>query len=143
MHKLKFSILYKFTLTFVLLLSHGEHAQASDAETVEALQKTQSVLNNSKDRNDFIKNNGKAKDADDFALKAAGGDANKKNEIYNISSEVFAELVKANNGDMAKVQQQLMEALKNPEGFANSLSPELRKKIRSVSGEPSSKKSAP
>jgi hypothetical protein len=100
----------------------------------EALKKTQDFLKNKSERDAFIK---KSPDAQPYAQKMndMGMNESQKNKTFNISADVFAELVKENNGDAAAVQKMLLNAQQNPEAFYNSLSPENKKMIESLGSE--------
>ncbi len=112
----------------------------ADEDYPAAIKQTQDMMKNKAEREKAIRGDKKSEEADAFAGKAAGGDPNKKEEIYDISSEVFAALMKSNNNDSAKVQDQLQQALKNPEAFANSLPADLRARIKAVSEKQGSEK---
>lgn len=98
----------------------------------EALQKTQELLRNQSQRNEVLKTDTKAREADDFATKAVGGNAQDKNEVYNISADIMGKLSKDNNGDAQKMQEQLLKALQSPDQFLKSLPPEIQNNIKGV-----------
>jgi hypothetical protein len=124
-------ILMSLISTFFFNIS--VHAEL-DKYNQEALKKTQDFLKNKSEREAFIN---KSPDAQPYAQKMndMGMNESQKNKTFNISADVFAELVKENNGDAAAVQKMLLNAQQNPEAFYNSLSPENKKMIESLGSE--------
>jgi hypothetical protein len=124
-------ILMSLISTFFFNIS--VHAEL-DKYNQEALKKTQDFLKNKSEREAFIN---KSPDAQPYAQKMndLGMNESQKNKTFNISADVFAELVKENNGDAAAVQKMLLNAQQNPEAFYNSLSPENKKMIESLGSE--------
>lgn len=120
-------------ITSLTLFSFSSHAEL-DKFDQEALKKTQDFLKNKSERDAFIK---KSPDAQPHVQKMneMGMNESQKNKTFNISADVFGELVKENNGDAAAVQKMLLNAQQNPEAFYNSLSPENKKMIESLGAE--------
>lgn len=113
------------------LISQVGLANSLSAEDKEALRKTQEVLNNPQLRQDYLS---KASDGQKVGnkLNAVTKDPKQQNEIYNLSSEIFADMVKEAGGNEVKLMELLSNAQKNPKGFANSLKPEHRQKLKSL-----------
>lgn len=105
------------TLLFICMtLAQTLHAELDSAST-EALKQTNEILIEKNKRTEAIKNDPQAKKADDY-VKSVGG--KNSEEIYSLSAKIFEKLVKKYNGDTTKIQEVLVKALSNPEGFANS-----------------------
>jgi hypothetical protein len=98
----------------------------ADEATGEALQKTQECLRNGTCE---TMNSKEGKAADDKALNAVGGDQAKKKELYNISADIMPWLTEQAKGDPSKMQEILLKAQTDPEGFFNSLPADVRGKI--------------
>ena len=63
------------------------------------------------------------------------GNVQQQAEVNDISSSIFAEIVRQSNGDTIAIQAKLQQALKDPKGFMNSLSPEQQARIHSLAGQ--------
>ncbi len=121
--------MFKINL-FVLLLITLFTLPADAEDELSALQKTQDCLKNQ--NCESIKSNA-GHLADQRALEAVGGDAARKQVLYNISADdIMPALVQQTGGDPEKMQQLLLKAQTNPEGFMNSLPPETRAKIKNL-----------
>lgn len=128
----------RFKLSFIILvalnfLSVNAHAEL-DKYDQEALQKTQEFLRSKSQREANLKTN---KDAQPYVQKMneMGMNAAQQDQTFNITADVFGELIKANNGDPAALQKMLLNAQKDPQGFFNSLSPEQKSKIQNLGKE--------
>lgn len=111
------------------------------SDDADSLQKTQNFLKDKAAREAFIKDNPEAQQHVN-QMNSLGMSANQQNEIYGVSSEIFAQLIKENNGDSIAVSKMLLEAQKNPEAFYKSLSPESQAKIKAMGFQLEEKKSA-
>ncbi|HEY8280257.1 MAG TPA: hypothetical protein VIH99_11580 [Bdellovibrionota bacterium] len=129
-----------YSLFLVFLVSMP--AFALDKNDEQALKETQNLLSDEKALAEFTKGNPAAANALDQVKIMTGGDATKQAEIKNISSSIFTDMVKANNGDPAAIQSQLQNALKDPQAFMKSLSPEQQKRIRDLASELEKKNAA-
>ena len=119
----------KYFLQVLILLSCF-NVRAED----KALKDTQALLNDRNQLNQVFKEDAKARDADQFALKAVGGDTQDRDQLYQISSQILEQLTKENNQDPQKMQEQLLKATQNPEQFYKKLNPETQNKIKEVAG---------
>ena len=119
------------SLFFILGFLLTPLAQAQ--EEVDPVAEAQAFLKNEQKREELFKKDDKAKQADVFAGQAVGGDKASKEELYSISADIMAQLVKEGNQDPAKMQEILKKALANPEAFTKSLSPEVQARIKAVS----------
>ncbi len=101
-------------------------------EELDPVAEAQAFLKNEQRREELFKKDEKAKEADTFAGQAVGGDKASKEELYSISADIMAQLVKEGKQDPAKMQEILKKALVNPEAFTKSLSPEIQARIKAV-----------
>ncbi|MFN3697490.1 MAG: hypothetical protein ACK4VO_08615 [Pseudobdellovibrio sp.] len=116
----------KFFIFFIISMLNLE------AYSDQALKDTQALMNDRNQLNQVFKEDAKARDADQFALKAVGGDTKDRDKLYQISSQILEQLTKDNQQDPQKMQEQLLKAAQNPEQFYKQLSPEVRKNIQEV-----------
>jgi len=116
-------------LTTLLLFS----AQASDLDSTsqDALDKTQALMKSHDDRQKYIEANPEAQAAD-AKIDALTGDQKTKDEIYDTSSDIFSGVVKGTGGDVKKQQELLNQAMNDPEGFFNNLTPAQQQQIRDI-----------
>lgn len=129
----------------VLLLSVSFMATTvsfADDDIDPALKDVQELLRTESKRNEVIKDNPKAQQADAFALQAVGGDKNLKNDVYDVSADIMATVQKLSGGDTAKMQQMLQKALQNPGEFLKSLPADQQAKIRGIATQVEKNKSS-
>lgn len=103
-------------LILVLILMHGLAYADMDANSKEALQKTKDVLTNKSAREEAVKKDPRAADADAKAGALAGSEEN-KDKMYAIAAQVMEKIVAEANGNPEKMQQLLLEAQSNPQKF--------------------------
>lgn len=103
-----------------------------DPASLEALQKTQALLNDPALRDAFIQKSPNALMIDGQATSLTGNAATKES-LYHISSQVFQDIFNATQGDVGKMQKMMVDAKNDPKAFFNSLSPESRKAIEIIS----------
>lgn len=123
-----------FTLIALTLLSSGRvNAENLSAEDQAALKDTQALLKNPAALKGLVGDDERAALAaiENLTKGTPGADG----KIYDVSSEIFASIVKKANGDSAEIQRLLLEAQANPKKFMESLSPEQQAKIRAVAGQ--------
>jgi hypothetical protein len=118
----------------VLGLSFAFSERVVKAEE-DPLEETQKLLQDATRRAGVIQGDSRAQDADRQADAVVGGDAAKKEELYQISSEAFSSLEKQNGGDPQAMGQALLKAQQDPEGFFKTLSPENQAAIRAMARE--------
>ena len=133
-------------------LSNFSFAAEVDSASKEALTKTIELLQDRKNRNAAISKDRRAIEVDQRVHALAGSKEN-ADELYSISGAVLEELVLRTGGDSKKMLEIVEMAKKDPAAFADSLSPEVRKKItdysktipasKSASGHESEKPAAP
>ena len=106
----------------------------------EALSQAQKVLRSPSDRQEVISRDKKAQQADQIASEAVGHDPALKNEMYDLSADVLNHVMKMSDGDPAKAQELLMNAMKDPKKFMNSLPAADQAKIRDIANSVEKKK---
>jgi hypothetical protein len=114
----------KFTLAaaaLVLFSLPGTRAFALDKDDEDALADTQKLMSDEQALKAFAKDNKDAQGALDQVDKMTGGNKQQNAEVNGIASDVFANMVKQNNGDSAAIMQQLQDGLKDPEKFMKSM----------------------
>jgi len=123
-----------FTLGLVFLFSCTA-ALALDKADEDALKDTQGLLNDQKRLEELGKTDAEAGKALNQVKMLTQSDPKKQAELNAISSSIFANMVKSNNGDTITMQDQLQKALADPKAFMNGLSPEQQKRIRDLASE--------
>lgn len=117
----------------ITLISTSTWAQL-DSYNQEALEKTKKLLKNKYEREAVIENTPAAQKYEN-QMKSMGMDETQKNQVYNMSSDVFESLIQANGGDAQAVEKLLKEAQKNPKAFYDQLDPSIKSQIKSLSSE--------
>ncbi len=122
--------MFKINLS-TCLLAAGLFAQPvyADEAMDSALQQTQDCL---RQQNCASANTDAGKAAEQKALEAVGGNADDMQKLYDISADIMPILLQQADGDPAKMQAILQKAQTDPEGFLNSLAPELQTKIKNA-----------
>lgn len=104
-------------LSFLLLIPAVSLADgALDPASTEALQKTMNLLQSDAVRQEAITKSPDAQAAD-AQVKAIGGNQANTEAIYQLSSEVFEQLVQQTGGDPVKMQAIIQQAKDNPKAF--------------------------
>jgi hypothetical protein len=116
-------------VVFIFIMGLSLQNIHADETINSALQQTQECLRN---QNCESAKTDAGKMADHNALDAVGGNALNKQALYNISADIMPTLEKQAGGDPAKLQAIILKAQADPEGFLNSLPPELLAKIKNV-----------
>ncbi len=120
----------KYLVVVSVLIASTAFAEMDKYES-EALQDTKNLLNDKAAREAVIKENPDAQKHVD-QMNALGMTADQKNKAYGISSEIFSQLIKEQNGDASAVNKMLLNAQQDPEAFYDSLSPDSRAKIKAL-----------
>lgn len=110
-------------------------ALALDKDKQDALKNTQALLASPEAMKAFAKDNADASRALEQTNQITKGNKAQNAEITDISSSVFADMVKQNDGDAAAMQEKLQNALKDPAAFIKTLSPQQQERIRSLASE--------
>jgi hypothetical protein len=115
-----------FTATSVLALEKGDE---------EALSNTLKLMNDPNAMSAYASGNGDASRALDQANQLTHGNKAQQAELMNLSSIIFADMVKQSNGDAVAIQSKLQQAMKDPNSFMKTLSPEAQSKLRQLAAE--------
>lgn len=126
-----------FSLSFFPHLSH-----ASDEADNQALAEVQALLQNPQ----VIK--GPAGNPDEKAAlaeidKLTKGDPKTQQGINQLSSDIFADMVKKEGAGEGGIMRALLEAQQNPGKFIQTLSPEQRQRLRELASEIDKKNESP
>lgn len=114
-------------MVFMLLVACGINAvYAEDAANEMALQQSLECL---KTQTCAKITTPAGQAADLKALEAVGGDAAKKQELYNISADIMPFLMQQAGSDPNKMQEIMLKAQTDPEAFLNSLPADVRARI--------------
>ncbi len=127
---------------FSLFLSLGgalAQQNSLSAEDQDALQKTQDLLKNKKQRMEYIEANPDAMKTMD-QVKKLGGSEQGQEAMFDLSSEILQSLVQEANGDVNKLQDLLVEAQKNPTKFYERLNAQQKSRIRQIASDIESNK---
>ncbi len=112
-----------------LLLSLSSQNLYADDHADTALTETQNCLRN---RNCDAAGTPAGKAADQQALAAVGNNPANRQALYNISADIMPILLQQSAGDPDKMLIIMQQAQSNPEGFFNSLPPEIQDRIKSA-----------
>lgn len=118
-----------------LLLAPAAFAADLDAASSSALQQTTSMMADSALREEAIKGDEEAMKAAANVKKLAGGDKQKEEEMYRIANEMFAKIVKEENGDLDKVQARLDAYMKNPDSLGAGMTEAQKSAVRQLSSQ--------
>lgn len=110
------------------------------AEDPSPMKQTQQLLKNREQRNHVIRQSPKAQSVDNSINEVVGGSDSHKEEVYNISSEVFGNFEGKSPEEISGILEQ---ASKDPESFYKSLTPEQKKKISNLAEKISDSKKKP
>ena len=119
--------LNQFVCLLVIAMS-VQNVYAED-DIISALQKTQDCLRN---QTCEAAKSSAGQAADQKALEAVGGNTSNKQELYNISADIMPMLIQQTGGDSEKMQALLLKAQTDPQGFLNSLPPDIQTKIKNL-----------
>ena len=128
----------KSSILFLFLLTLGQYSHSQINE--KALSEAQQVLRSPSERQEVISKDKKAQQADQMASEAVGHDPILKNEMYDLSADVLNHVMKTSNGDPAKAQELLMNAMKDPKKFMDSLPAANQQKVRDIANSVEKKK---
>lgn len=126
--KAHFSPILFLVITF-LALGRNSHGERLSAEQQKALSTVMEQLTNPEKRQEILKDDPKAAQADQF-LKEVGGAYSE--DIYKLAAQVMQTLALEANGDPNKMEQLLERAKKNPSSFANSFTPEQKDSLKKI-----------
>jgi hypothetical protein len=112
----------------LFLLPGYAFSEPSQAETESAMQEAMFLLNNPDAREAYIRNNPNTRQADK-SLRGLAGSEQTTEEMYQLASDIFAQITLKANGDPDKMMLLLQKAQSNPEAFAKSFTPEQKQKL--------------
>lgn len=118
--------------TFIIgLVFFGLCANAD--EVTQALSETQNLLRDpSRIKNEAL-NTPEAQTADRNASIVTLGKPELKQELYNISADLMSWIVEASQGDPAKMQQMMSDALSNPKSLYDRMPASERSRVKALS----------
>jgi len=126
------NVLFFITVIF----SHSSSSMAQTDQTSDkAIKDTQDFLRDKSQRDELIKKDSKAKEADSKVNSVTGGDAVNNQKLYDISADIMPTLMQAVGNDPNKAMELLQKAQTDPEAFYKDLPPEIRAKIRGVASD--------
>ena len=130
----------KIGLFLLLILSFFSGHPAVATDQAEARQQTKDFLLDQKQRDELIKKDAKALEADLKVQELTGGSEKDRQAIYELAAEVFADSEKIQTEQM---QQILEQAKGDPENFASGLTDKQKAKLRSIAESIEAKKKKP
>lgn len=119
------------TVILTGLQASSGQAQELDPASMEALTKTQDLLKNPAIRQQAIQGDAAAQAAD-AQVRALAGRGIAPDQVYELSNDVMADLVKQTGGDPAKMQAIVERAKADPASLKQYLSEPSREKIRQL-----------
>jgi len=96
----------------------------------QAVEHAQSVMRNPSERNEALRDNKNAQGTDKMVKDLMGEDSD---EMYNAAADFMPYIVKMGEGDPAKMNVFMQNALRDPASFEKNLPPDLRNKITELS----------
>lgn len=130
----------KTGLFLLLIISFFTGRPAGATDQAEARQQTKDFLLDQKQRDEFIKKDAKALEADLKVQELTGGSEKDRQAIYELAAEVFADSEKIPTEQM---QQSLEQEKGDPEKFASVLTDQQKAKLRSIAESIEAKKKKP
>lgn len=127
-------------VTVAILTARAQSQGKLDAHDEKALGQTKALLTDKAAREQAIKSDPKAVQADAFTKKVAG---EKTEDVYALATKIFERLVRKYNGDTDKLKQVLADAQRDPAAFANEFTPEEMAILKDVAAQLPQSKPAP
>ena len=129
-----------YALTVFFAIQQYAVAESLDKDSQDALADTQKLLQDPQARAAFSKDSPDATKATDFIKGISKGNQKIEQDIYSLSSSIFANIVKEANGDPQKIMELLAKAQSNPSSFTQHMSPADREKLSQMAKELEGKK---
>lgn len=127
-----FLVPFAFLAASALAFVPAARGEDLDAATLEALEKTQAML-----RDPELRKGENAKDPQAVktqeSVKSFAGDAKNEQKMYEMSADIFGDLVRKTGGNADRLKAATKDAGKDPAAFYDSLSPEQKKRIHDLS----------
>ncbi len=108
----------------------------------DAVSEAQKVLRSTSQRQELISKDQKAKQVDQFASEVVGNDPALKSDMYEVSADILKHVMQASDGDPAKAQELMQQAMKDPKQFLKSLPAAEQEKIRQIANSAERKKNS-
>ncbi len=126
--------MYRFIVvaTFAALASTAHAENNLDPASEKALHETQALLGDQKAMEAFAKSSPDAAKAMNQVNTITGGNAADSAAVYKLASDIFTNMTKESGGDAGGMEKILSEAMKNPQSFAEKLTPEQRQQLQSL-----------
>ena len=105
-------------------------SQASD----EAAKNTVDLLKDRKQIEELAATDQNAKRAN-YVVNRTVGTGAEKDQLLQITSDIMGVLIKKHKGDISAMQADLMNAMRDPKKFIESLTPEQRAQVRTLASE--------
>lgn len=122
----------KFILGLLLLTSAAAMGDGKlSAAEEKALADTQAVLKNRQAREKKLAQDPNARKANEILQKLAGS-PERAEEMYGLAADLMGNLVKDTGGDPEKMEKILEKAQSDPQGFAETFTPEQQKKLEEI-----------
>jgi hypothetical protein len=135
------SILFPLCLIAMSFICAAGLARAGqlDPSNQDAVNQTKQVMTDPEKLKAATANDPQAKQADENAERLMGNKTDTA-DLYKLSADIFGNVASDANGDPAKMQESLNQALKNPAGFADSLTPDQAAKLHQLTNKVESRK---
>lgn len=114
-------------LIFILVAFSFSYVQA-DEETRAAVQAVQEQMKSPQFHQEASKNSPEARQVE-MQVKDLAGSSGNEQEIYNLAAEVLGNMKDKSPDEMKKM---LQDSQGNPEAFANSWTPEQKRKLEEL-----------
>lgn len=115
--------------TILLTILVFSQISFADAENEAAVKEVQDQMKSPEFHKKAAKESPQAKEVEKY-VKEISGSGKSEQEIYNLAAEVLGNL---KGSDPEAMKQLLEQAGGNPENFANSWTPEQKKKLKEIS----------
>jgi hypothetical protein len=114
------------------IVVHCSFADELDEFSNQALLETQHILVDQKSRQNAIAQSAASHQADSQVRSIAGNPQNVQ-QMYQISSDVFGDIVKKSQGNPAQVEETVDDLKSNPQNLYQNISENSRLKIKELS----------
>jgi hypothetical protein len=111
--------------------SFAQQKPLDDAST-KALQQTQALMGDPKAIGAYAAAHPDAQKANSDVKSLTGGNAEDSAAVYKLASDIFGNMAKESGGDAAGMSNTLAQAMKNPQAFADNLTPEQKAQLKTL-----------
>ena len=136
---MRFQVCLMISTSFIVIFaclptpSQAQNAKPLDDASTTALQQTQAMLGDQKQIQEYTKTHPEAAKANSQVQSLTGGNSADTAGMYKLASDIFGNMTKDSGGDEAGMQKTLANAMKNPQAFAEKLSPDQQAQLKSLS----------